>query len=252
MHNASFKATASNPFTELAELRLEMSARDDVFDVQCRLLFGRMHHECNGREFEISLRRAHLRLSFEGCETTLGPAFGESELPSVVEEHALEANSNWGAAINGSVDVAGAIDAKAQVQAGSSGMRHRSHNQTRERLPMTRKPGDSWEVVAQTVDGSANADLDGTAMSGQKLCTLQRKEGGNRLAASGEVQVAKSAIAVSVKGGNKLGKALTEWQNKDAIVSQILKRALQREALGGSARSSASVVVVARAEVSEE
>ena len=247
-----FKTTAINPFTELAELRFEMKARGDEFDVQCRLIFGKMHHEHNNREYEIGLRRAYLRLNLEGCETTLESAFGENELPSVIEEDELESSASLGASISGAADTSGAIGSRAQMEIGANGTRRQSNTQKRERLPMTRKPGDSWEVVVQSVLGSANADLVGTAMSGQKLCSLRRKDGGNRLAATGEVQIAKSAIAVSAKGGNQLGKALSEWQNKDAIVSQILRRALQREAIGGAARTLAKVVVVSRAEVSEE
>ena len=252
LQEPKFKPTAINPFRELTELRLEMTARGDEFDVHCRLAFCKMQHEYNDQEYEIGLRRAYLRLNLEGCETTLGSAFGENELPSVIEEDALESNASLGASISGSADTSGAIGSSVQMDVGTHGTRRQNNNQQRKRLPMTRKPGDSWEVVAQSVVGTANADLDGTAISGQKLCTLQRKDGGNRLAVTGEVQVAKSAIKVSAKGGNKLGKALSEWQNKNAIVSQILKRALEREAIGGAARTSANVVVVSRAEVSEK
>lgn len=252
LQEPKFKTTANNPFTELAELRLEMKARGDEIDVQCRLIFGNMRHEHNNREYEIGLRRAYLRLNLEGCETTLESAFGENELPSVIEEDELESGTSLGTSISGAADTSGALSTRAQMEIGANGTRRQSSTQKRERLPMTRKPGDSWEVVAQSVLGSANADLVGTAISGQKLCSLRRKDGGNRLAATGEVQVAKSAIAVSAKGGNQLGKALSEWQNKDAIVSQIMKRALQREAIGGAARTLAKVIVVSRAEVSEE
>lgn len=252
MQEPKFKTTANNPFTELAELRLEMKARGDEFDVQCRLIFGNMRHEHNNREYEIGLRRAFLRLSLEGCETTLETAFGENELQSVFEEDELETHASLGASVSGGAETSGALRTSAQMEVGANGTRRRSNTQKRERLPMTRKPGDSWEVVVQSVVGSANADLVGTAMSGQKLCSLRRRDGGNRLAATGEVQVAKSAISVSAKGGNVLGKALTEWQNKDAIVSQIMRRALQREAIGGAARTLAKVIVVSRAEVSEE
>lgn len=252
MHEPKFKTTSTNPFAELAELRLEMKARGDEFDVQCRLIFGNMHHEHNDREYEIGVRRAYLRLTLEGSETTLEPAFGESELPSVIEEDKLESTASLGSNLSGSVETSGAISSKAQMDIGAAGTRRQSQTQTRQKLPMTRKPGDSWEVVAQSVAGSATENLVGAAMLGQKLCTLQRKEGGNRLAATGEVQVARSAIVVSAKGGNRLGKIFSEWQNKDAIVSQILKRALQREVIGGAARASAKVVVISRAEVSEE
>ena len=252
LQEPTFKTTATNPFTELTELRFEIRVRNDDLDVHCRLLFGRMHYEYNDREYEIGLRRAHLRLFLEGCETTLEPAYGENQLPSVIEQEALVSNTNLGASITASGDTSFSVGAKPKIDIGACKSRQHSNNQKRERLPMTRKPGDSWEVLAQSVDGSAGADLDGTAISGQKLCTLQRTDGGNRIAATGEVQVAKAAISVSAKGGNHLGKALAEWQNKDAIVSQILKRALQREALGGAARKTAKVVVVSKVEVSEE
>jgi hypothetical protein len=249
LREPKLKTTANNPFTELAELRLEFKPNGEKIDIQCRLIFGRMRYDHKEREYEIGLRRAFLGLALEGCETTLEPEFGENELSSVVEENALESKKNLGASVSSSTDPL--INSVGLKIAGDSTSRQNNH-QKRARLPMTRKPGNRWEIVSQSVSGSGNLDLDGTVMSGQKLCTLQRKDGGNRLAATGEVQIERSAITVTTKGGNKLGKVLSEWQNKDSIVSQILKQALQREAIGGSARTNAKVVVVSKAEVSEE
>lgn len=67
-----------------------------------------------------------------------------------------------------------------------------------------------------------------------------------------EVQVTKSAIKVSASGGNKWGKTFIELQNKDAIISQILKRAIQREAATNNANGSSAVVAVSRCEIGEE
>jgi hypothetical protein len=64
--------------------------------------------------------------------------------------------------------------------------------------------------------------------------------------------VSRSEITVSAAEGNKVGKKLTEWNNKDAIIAQILERALRREAVGGAARCSQKILVVSRAEVAEE
>lgn len=252
MQEPRFTTKTNNVFTELAELRLDLKARDDDFDVLCRLIFGKMEYEYNSRQYEIGLRRAHLRLSLEGCETTIEPAFGEKELPSVTETETQELNATVGASVAVNASFSSSVGAKMHFDVGASGNRQQCSNQTRTRLPMTRKPGDSWEVIPQAVSISEDAKLDGSAIAGQKLCTLQRTVGGNRLAAVGEVQVARAAIVVSAKHGNKVGRALDEWQNKDAIVSQILKRALQREARSGTESKFASVVVVSKAEVLEE
>lgn len=252
MREPSFKSTATNPFRELVELRIELRAREDQFDIHCKLLFGKMHHMHNERDFEVGIRRAYLRLNLEGCETTLEPVFGENKLMPVVQEEEWQSDYGYDTSLSGSSNIEAVAGAKGQASIGASANRRRSNSQRVERLPMTHKPGDSWEIIAQTIDGSANVDLEGAAMTGQKLCSLQRTSGGNRIAATGEIQVSKSEIRVSVRGGNRLGKRLTEWTNKDAVISQILKRAVQREAVGGQARFDAKVVVIAKAEALED
>jgi hypothetical protein len=250
LNESKFISDSNNPFQELSELRFEVAHNDRDFDLNCRLIFGKMRYEHRGRQYEIGLHRAHLRLNLEGCETTLDPAYGEVDLPTLVEEEAVTDSSKLvgGIGFGSSIDE---INLNGHFEFEKGRVSQKSKSRKHERLPMARKPGDSWEIVMHTIS-SEKADIDGTAMSGQKLCTIRRKEGGNRFAVIGEVQVSRSEITVSAAEGNKVGKKLTEWNNKDAIIAQILERALRREAVGGAARCSQKILVVSRAEVAEE
>jgi hypothetical protein len=246
---SNFKETYQNPFNELSELRLQLSASDEgQFEVKCRIRFSVMRHEHSGREYTVGLKRASLRLNLEGCETTLDPVFGENSLASVTDEATLEMNSQVGGNVKVSVGTEGPPGASAGFNAGADTKNARKSSLSNTRLPMTAKPNDTWEVVAQSVDGTAHANLDGTAIAGQRLCTIQRRDGGNRLAVTGEIHASKGSLNVSAKGGNKLGKDFAVWGNKDAVIGQVLKKALERETV----RTSSRIFVASRCEVAEE
>lgn len=248
MDEPKFSIDGKNPLTELSELRFELDPAKQNFSLKCLLRFGKMQYERNKREYEVGVSRAYLRLSLEGCETTLGSAFGESVLETVVEEDAVEAQATIG--VKASFDTDSIVGASAGASA--SGTRKRSVRQNTVHLPVTARPNDCWEVQSKSVSGQLANMIEGTAIPGTHLCDLRRKRGGNRMTIVGEVQVSKSAIKVSAKGGNFLNKTMSEWQNKDAIVSQILKRAIQREATSTIPGKSDSVVAICRCEVLEE
>lgn len=252
LEEVNFKTDDKNPLTELSELRFEISQTDPDFELICRLRFGKMHYEHNEREYEVGVSRAHLRLSLEGCETTLGSAFGESVLNPVVEEDEIEAESSVSFELSAGASSDTGANAKANARAGAGGTRKRKMSQSNVHLPVVARPNDSWEVQPTSVTGTGENIIEGTAIPSVKLCVLRRKRGGNRIAIVGEVQISKSAMKVSAKGGNRLGKALNEWQNKDAIVSQILKRAIQREATIYLPGRLGSTVVISRCEVMEK
>ncbi|AXT33823.1 hypothetical protein D1820_01905 [Phaeobacter sp. LSS9] len=245
----NFKVTYQNPFNELSELRLKLNASDDnQFEVTCRIRFSVMHHEHNGREYTVGLKRAFLRLNLEGCETTLDPVFGENELAAATDEATLEFTSRAGGDFNAKAGTESKPNAGVGFSAAVEGTGARRSSLRNTRLPMTAKPNDTWEVAAQSVGGTAQANLDGTAIAGQRLCTIQRREGGNRLAVTGEIQASKGAVNVLAKGGNKWGKDFAVWGNKDAVIGQVLRKALERETV----RTSSGVFVASRCEVAEE
>lgn len=252
MEDPKFKTDDKNPLTELSELRFEFGPAEQEFVLKCRLRFGKMQYEHSEREYEVGVSRAYLRLSLEGCETTFGSAFGESVLEPVVEEDGVEAQAFVGIEASVGVNSDTGANANASASSGACGIRKRRLSQNRVHLPVVARPNDSWEVQPKSVTGQTENMIEGTAIPGTRLCALRRKQGGNRIAVVGEVQVSKSAIKVSAKGGNRLNKAMSEWQNKDAIVSQILKRAIQREATTTIPGKSSSTVAVSRCEVLEE
>lgn len=248
MDKSKFNIRDANPLTELSEIRFDVSQVEEIFELRCRLRFGRMHYEYKDREFEVGVSRAFLRLSLEGCESTLDSSYGENVLNSVVDNTSADTKLAAGANITGNVTsgvgVGAGVGASAEVRHSSS--------QSSIRLPVKALPNNSWEVEPQKVTGEASTIIEGTAIPGEVLCKLRRKQGGNRLAIIGEVQVSKNSVKVTSKGGNRLLKSMTEWQNKDAIVSQILRKAIQREASGVLSARSTSSVVIARCEAYEE
>lgn len=244
----NFSTDSRNSLTELSELRFEMNPIDQDFSLNCQLRFGKMTYQHEEREYEIGVTRAHLRLSLEGCETTLGSSFGESVLETVIEEEDMEVQASAGISVSGASNTLIGGSAKADAGAGISGVRKNKRSQSKVLLPVVARPNDSWEVQPKTVSGQLGNMIEGTAIPNSRLCVLRRKQGGNRMAVIGEVQVSKNAIKVSAKGGNALGKTLTEWQNKDAIVSQVLKLAIQRESSTTRPAATNATVAISRCE----
>lgn len=254
MQDQKFISNDKNPFTELSELRLQMISAEQDFDLKCRLRFGKMHWEYKDRQYEVGVSRAFLRLTLEGCETLLGNSLGESLLETVIEEDSLETRTFVGTEVSlgAGLDSGVNLKANASMNADAGIVRTRSLKQTKTYLPVSTLPNDSWEIKTKTVTGQSDTVIEGTAIAGASLCALRRKNGGNRVSVLGEVQINKSDIRVSAKGGNSLQKILVEWQNKDAIVSQILKKALQRDASANRAATYSSTMVISRSECLEE
>ena len=252
MDEVKFKNYNRNPLTELSELRFEFSPLDQDFELKCLLRFGIMHFEHKDREYEVGVTRADLRLLLEGCETVLGSALNESELETVVEEDSFEVETIIGAEASFSANSSTGGEAKVKTDASSVGTHKLRRSQNKVHMPVTARPGDSWEVRQKSVAGQKESLIEGTAILSERLCAIRRKQGGNRIAVIGEVQVSKSAFRVSAKAGNKLAKAMSEYQNKDAIVSQVLKKAIQREAAAHIPGRISAVMSVSCSEVLEE
>ena len=252
MKETKFNVHDKNPLGELSELRFEMKPKGQEFDLTCQLRLGTMQFEHNGREYSVGISHAHLRLTLEGCETALGSAFGESPLEAVVEEDRLTTEAGVNADLSIGVNSNKGVNAEASVSAGAKGVRTRSLTQSKVHLPVTARPNNSWEVRPIKVTGQPENIIEGTAIPNAALASIRRKQGGNRMAVIGELQVSKSSIKVSAKGGNKVSKSFNQWQNKDAIVSLVLKKALQREAIGSFSKRSSSTVAFSRCEVLED
>lgn len=248
----NFKTDSKNPLSELSELRFELGPDGQEFSLNCRFILGKMFYEYKDREYEVGVSSAYLRLSLEGCETTLGSAFGESVLEPVLEEVEVEAQVSGGVEVTGGTNLSSGAQTGAQASAGACGIQTRRLSQSKLHLPVIARPNDSWEVRPTKVALQTDKVIEGTAIPSVSLCTLRRKQGGNRMSVIGEVQVSKKALKVSAKGGNRIGKAMSEWQNKDSIVSLILKRAIQREATTNMSESYGSTVAISRCEIVED
>lgn len=251
MDDPKFETNGKNPLTELSELRFEFKQDGADFDLLCLLRFGKMRYEHNGREYEVGVGQAHLRLSLEGCEKKLGSDFGDSVLEAVCEEDGIEEQATIQAGFDSRVSTEVNPSANVNLGANAASLRRRQRTQTKTHLPVVAEPNNSWRVQPRTVTDLPAETIEGTAIPSASICRLKRSDGGNRMSVVGEVNVSKSAIKVASTSGNRLGRIMSEWGNKDAIVSQILKRALQREANTGTSTNYRSVVAISRYEISE-
>ncbi|WP_162561608.1 hypothetical protein [Yoonia vestfoldensis] len=206
MEEPKFKTSDVNPLPELSGVRVELEPTAEFFELKCRLLFAVMRYEHQGREYEVGVTRAYLRLSLEGCETVLGSSFGENVLASVVEENSLEKQAGF--VVSGGIS-AGSVSG-VNVNLGGRGevgvSKKQKISETKTHLPVIARPNDSWEVLPQVTSAGRAPIIDGTAIPSIALCTLRRKKGGNRMVVIGEVQVSKRSIKVSAVGGNLIGK----------------------------------------------
>ena len=209
MDESKFKTCNKNPLTELSELRFEFAPTEQDFELKCLLRFGKMHYEHNSREYEVGVKRADLRLSLEGCETVLGSALNERELEVVVEEDTLVVQTAVGTEASCSANSGIGVGAKASANASAAGTRERRLSKNTVHLPVTARPGDSWEIRPKSVTSQNESLIEGTAIASLRLCAIRRKQGGNRIAIVGEVQVSKSAFNVSAKGGNRIGQVFS-------------------------------------------
>jgi len=252
LEDARFKTNDKNPLTELSELRFNIAQRDKEFNLSCRLMFGKMSYEFKGREYEIGVSRAFLRLTLEGCETTLDKRFGENVLAPMSEENCIETEVCAGTEASVGTSMTSGINVGANASGQAYHTQKRTVNQNVQHLPVTACPNSSWEVKPLSVSSNGKSLIEGTAIPNKRLCSLQRKQGGNRIVVIGEVQISKSDIKVSARGGNMNFKAFNTFRNKDAIIGLILKRAIQREAANSINDRSDSTAAISRCEVIEE
>ncbi|MBP0481359.1 hypothetical protein [Sagittula salina] len=191
-------------------------------------------------------------MTMEGAESVIGTAFGDRLLEDVVENDRLDTMSDASASIGANASVDASYGGNTTAKIGGEAKRTRSREQNKHYLPVEARPNDSWEIRARSVSGDSSEPIEGTAIPGATLCEIRKKSGGNRFAITGEVQVSRRSIEVKAKQGNKLNRSMLEWRNKDAIISQILKRAIARESANSLGGRSSSFVAISRSEVVEE
>jgi hypothetical protein len=218
----------------------------------CRLVFARTSYHYKEIEFQVGISDAQLRLTLEGCESTLDARYGETRLPIVTEEQTVEKNSDLtlNAQISASVDELGDFATGAGGKMGVS--KSARSFQSSVRLPVEALPNDAWRIRSVKPGQTSSDIIEGTAIAGECICSIRRKFGGNRILIVGEVHVSKSSIRVSAVKGNFWGKFMSEKSGKEAIVGLILKKAIQREATSRSQSGDAQVVAVSRCEIKEK
>lgn len=251
MKDIKLKCSYSNPLAELSEFRLDYEVDDGKLDLLCRLGFATMSYFHDGTQFEIGVSHAFLRLTLEGCETTVDKRYGDSLLAPVIQEGLIEKKSSVGLEATSGLSQETVPGFSAGVKANSEAARSQKFSQSLVHSPVRSRPNNSWEIQPVKLAGSPEEVIEGTAIPGERLCSVRRRSGGNRLSVIGEVHVAKSKFSVKAKGGNRLGRTMTEWRNKDAVVGQLLKKAIQREVASNNS-ADGEFVAISRCEIVEE
>lgn len=247
-----FKETRQNFLAELSELRLAIAQADEVFDLSCLLRFGSTDIDLHGSSYSVGITEARLQLSLEGCETCMGSDYGVAGLVSATEEQTTKTQMKLEGRVGGSIGLEGSSIPSASLGAGGEAVNTRTVSARRELLPMTALPNNMWRVRSADAAPDKGGVLEGSAMNGDRLCRLQRKEGGNRLGVCAELQVRRKAISVKPAKGSIWGKRFSLRSNQDAIVAKVLEKAIRREAAVGSDRTRDGTIVASIAEVSEE
>lgn len=251
MEDRKFRIDGRNPLTELSELRFDYSVSEDELSLKCRLILGIMKLCYNKRDYEVGVVHAFLRLNLEGCETTLHPLYGEEVLGEMIEDTSshIDATLTGTAALSLKSEMNLGAELGASVSASNIQTTRRS--QSRKRLPVKALPNSTWEILSLDLNNIGDKPIEGTVIPSAILCRIRLRDGGNRLSILGEVQVSKKALKVMPKGGNRVSKGFSEWQNKDVIVGLILQKAIRREASSSVGGETDSFVAVSRCEISE-
>ena len=247
-----FKKSELNPLTQLSQLRMAIAPDDDGYGVACQMRFSTGDVSFSGRENTVGITEARLQLALEGCETALGCDFGNVDLQVVDEEEMATSEANYSGDIKAGVSCDGIELPSASVRAKGEKQHRKVRRSNKTLLPMTAVPTDAWKVKVVSANTKENLVLDGAAIDGQRLCKLQRKEGGNRMHLSAELQVRRSSISVVPRKGDIVGKLFSVKRNKDAVIAKVLERAIRREASSIRHSQTESTVVASKAELTEE
>ncbi|QFT97392.1 hypothetical protein FIU85_08770 [Roseovarius sp. THAF8] len=255
----NFKKRETNPLTDLSGLSMELRPNGEELDVHCQLRFATDEIEFSSRAYVVGIRQARLQLYLEGWDKKIGADYGDLKIPTVerssksVQETCTSGEIGGG----GAASIAGDGMPTGSGQVGVTGNVKKSWKEAleseynQEIPPITSLPNNAWQIKVMH-DGSPDTPLEGTALSGERLCILSRTQGSNQSHVTAELQVRRSQITVRPSKGNKWGKMFSLSRNKDAIIAKVLEKAIKREAEGATARSLDAVVVASKVDFEEQ
>jgi len=256
---SEFKKNEINPLTDLSGLSMELRPNGEELDLHCQLRFTTDEIEFSSRNYVVGFRQARLQLYLEGWDKKIGEDYGDVKIPTVEKSAKLvqktDASGEFGGGGSASVKVDGIPTGSVQLAVTGKVQKHSNlvfesgYNQ--EIPPIKTLPNNAWRIEAEHDDGPDNF-LDGTALSGDRLCVLARQQGSNQSRIVAELQVRRSKISVRPAKGNKWGKIFSLSRNKDAIIAKVLEKAIKREAEGATARSLDAVVVASKVDFEEQ
>ena len=239
-------------------MSMELRQNGEELDVLCQLRFTTDEIEFSSRAYVVGIRLARLQLYLDGWDQKIGEDIGDVRIPtversakSVQETRATgEVGGGGAASIKGDGIPTGTaqLSIAGKVQKQSKAILESGYNQ--EIPPITSLPNNAWRIEA-VHEGGSDTPLDGTVLSGERLCVLARQQGSNQSHVTAELQVRRNKISVRPATGNKWGKIFSISRNKDAIVAKVLEMAIKREAEGATARSLEAAIVASKVEFEE-
>lgn len=245
-----YKKTAESFLPEMSELGLELIESGDETHVICVARFATMTYLHEKRSYEVGLLHSNLVLTLEGCDAKVEASFGELTSPDATVEQVTESTAAYSVEAGVSSDATGTVDVLGNAAATKSARASEITRRVQSYGSVIRRPNNRWQIRPPLVNSKDPRVLDGTPIPGKYLCGLTRKREANRVSVLGEIVAAKRDFRVKAEG-NRTGAYFAELRNKDAVVAQILLKAVRREA-SMSGRGDDAFVTISRCHVEEE
>ncbi|MEX6507722.1 hypothetical protein [Jiella sp. M17.18] len=230
------KPENSNPVADLSDMQSSVGHReDDKVDFKVELTFGSSEIPLDGRIFEVAVRKAVLRLQYEGVDIDPGSRYGQRKLENEISTSVTTTDKSTGqisasaaakAKASGSATTMPAADLSAEAGASASYSRERSQSRVTDHVTKTHRVtalgGDRWQLQ----EPADKAVLDGTYIHSDPLCTFTAISGANRHGISAIVSVRQRDLNI-VPNPDRMA-LIGRTKTRDKLIAILLAKAIHR------------------------
>lgn len=233
--------TQSNPTPLIAEVDINLSEAEEHIDCLCTLRINEDEFEFSDKLYQLSIRRAFLKLDLEGMQVLEGSRYGEPTSSNVItcdanidrtKQSGFEAVSSAGAQLKADTSGPNIPSASIDISSGASGM-----NKTMSQLSSNSKRtenfhcvkargGNHWEISDIDIEGKRRS-LQRTFLNNEPICKLRVSEKSNRSSISAFILVKKGDTDVEILDAHGIEKFFGMSRNKEKILKALTEKALQ-------------------------
>jgi hypothetical protein len=248
MNPSDFLGDPENPFTELSDLRLRVTADRFAsrFSVNASLKVDVMSYEHRGIQYDIGVSAAYLGLVLSGLRSIEGTIFGEQRIADISskddEERVARSKTDAGVGLSASSNSAPVASGSLAVSAGSEKSHKQSQTKSQVLLAVRALPNDRWKIG---FGGVGNA-IAGSALIDDELCHLSSANANQGRVVEAQLLVHKIDIAVTATGGNKTMRGFRSFVNKEAILGVIAANALMRHSSKNNMKADEKTIMISR------